>query len=279
MSLYKFVRKNISKRFRRKLDTFVYNLSQKQWEGEKLQCPTCHSRAKGFIHLGEVCGGIFLNSVEMGGVTYPPTQFETFNYENFMCPMCGSTDRGRLYALYFDKRLAYVNGAIDVIHFAPDNGLREYLQKQPKINYKTADLFVKNVDLCLDLRAMPEIQNDSLDCFICSHVLEHIIEDDLAVCELFRVLKPGGWGIMMVPIMMGLDATFEDDSIISKEARTKAFGVEDHVRMYARASFVAKLGRAGFSVLQLGQSFFGEGVFKSNGISPTSVLYVVEKHK
>lgn len=277
MTIYKFIRKNISKKYRRVLDQWSYNRSRKDWVGEKLHCPTCSSSLNGFIHLKDICDGIFLNSVEMSGVTYPPSQFETFNFENFMCPICGSTDRGRLYAQYFKQRLAGSTEKIRVIHFAPDNGLREFLQRHPKVDYKTADLFVPNVDYCFDLRAMPEMPTDSLDCFICSHVLEHIIEDDLAMAELFRVLKPGGWGIMMVPIMMGLDKTHEDPTIVSKEARVKAYGVEDHVRMYSKTDYLAKLKQAGFKVQELGGEFFGEALFKSIGVSPTSVLYVVEK--
>jgi SAM-dependent methyltransferase len=277
MTIYKFIRKNISKKYRRYLDQWSYNRTRKDWVGDKLHCPTCKSSLKGFIHLNDICDGIFLNSVELDGITYPPSQFETFNYENYMCPICGSADRARLYAHYFNQRLADYSEKIQVIHFAPDSGLREFLQKNPKIDYKTADLFVPNVDFHLDLRAMPEIETNSLDCIICSHVLEHIIEDELAMAELYRVLKPGGWGIMMVPIMMGLETTHEDPTILSKEARVKAYGVEDHVRMYEKRDYLAKLRRAGFSVKELGNDYFGDGVLKSIGVSSTSVLYVVEK--
>lgn len=129
MTIYKFIRKNISKKYRRVLDQWQYNRSRKDWVGENLECSTCGSSVKGFIHLKDVCDGIFLNSVEMSGVTYPPSQFETFNFENFMCPICGSTDRGRLYAQYFKQRLAESDKKIQVIHFAPDNGLREFLKE------------------------------------------------------------------------------------------------------------------------------------------------------
>ena len=46
--------------------------------------------------------------------------------------------------------------------------------------------------------------DNTFDVVICNHVLEHIIEDHKAMSELFRVLKPTGWGILQVPISLSL---------------------------------------------------------------------------
>ena len=43
-------------------------------------------------------------------------------------------------------------------------------------------------------------EDNSFDVILCSHVLEHVIDDQKAMRELFRVLKPGGWAILQVPI-------------------------------------------------------------------------------
>jgi SAM-dependent methyltransferase len=65
--------------------------------------------------------------------------------------------------------------------------------------------------------------------------------------ELNRVLKPGGWAIMLVPIDKSRDQTYEDFSITTPEARLKAFWQEDHVRLYGN-DFGDRLQESGFDV-------------------------------
>ncbi len=38
--------------------------------------------------------------------------------------------------------------------------------------------------------------SNTFDVILCSHVLEHVLDDDKAMRELYRVLKPNGWGII-----------------------------------------------------------------------------------
>lgn len=49
-----------------------------------------------------------------------------------------------------------------------------------------------------DARRLP-FQDSSFDLIVCLDVLEHIVEDDLAASEIFRVLKPGGSFLISVP--------------------------------------------------------------------------------
>jgi len=66
-----------------------------------------------------------------------------------------------------------------------------------------------------------------------SHVLEHITDDRAAMRELRRILRPGGWAIVMVPIEHGRTTTYEDPSITTPEERERAYWQSDHVRLYA----------------------------------------------
>ena len=87
--------------------------------------------------------------------------------------------------------------------------------------------------------------NESFDGFLCLHVLEHIPDDRKAMQELYRILKPGGWGILQVPMSLSLDKTYEDFSITSSSEREKVFGQSDHVRIYA-LDYLDRLAEAGF---------------------------------
>ncbi len=85
----------------------------------------------------------------------------------------------------------------------------------------------------------------SFDIILCNHVMEHIPDDALALSELHRVLKPGGWAILQVPIKG--DETIEDTSPLTPEERLARFGQRDHVRIYG-ADYRDRLANAGFTV-------------------------------
>ena len=55
------------------------------------------------------------------------------------------------------------------------------------------------VDFHSDLTAIPR-HDASFDAIICSHVLEHVPDDRAAMRELRRVLAPGGFAVLQVPI-------------------------------------------------------------------------------
>jgi ubiquinone/menaquinone biosynthesis C-methylase UbiE len=94
--------------------------------------------------------------------------------------------------------------------------------------------------------------DNSFDIIFCSHVLEHIPDDRLAMRELYRILKPEGFAILQVPIKdvfngRVIDKTYEDFSITTPEGREKAFGQNDHVRVYGR-DFKDRIASVGFVV-------------------------------
>jgi SAM-dependent methyltransferase len=77
--------------------------------------------------------------------------------------------------------------------------------------------------------------------------MEHVEDDLQCMRELYRVLKPGGWAIMQVPIDYSREETYEDESIVSPEDREKHFWQKDHVRLYGR-DYPQRLRKAGFEV-------------------------------
>ena len=82
----------------------------------------------------------------------------------------------------------------------------------------------------------------------CSHVLEHVPDDQIAMRELRRVLTDDGLCVVQVPIWRR--TTYEDPAIVAPEARLEAFGQKDHVRLYG-FDIETRLTSAGFGVEQV----------------------------
>jgi len=237
-------------------------------------CSVCDTGVESFNRLPDY----YDENLDKYGYIFSPFQSETMNKLNYSCPICGASDRDRLYALYFKVELPQLDDGFCLLDIAPSASLQKFIKKNYKnIFYRSADLLMTDVDDIVDITNMKLYVDSSFDFFICSHVLEHIEDDLQAMRELYRILKPGGKGIAMVPINLGLDEDYENPSITTPEGRWKHFGQDDHVRMYSRPGFIGKLTSIGFQVRQLGIDFFGVDCFTKYGIHPRSVLYIVEK--
>jgi predicted SAM-dependent methyltransferase len=116
-------------------------------------------------------------------------------------------------------------------------------------NYITADLESPLADLHFDVQNIP-LESESVDIIICNHLLEHVEDDKRAMAELYRILKKGGWGIMLVPEDRSRATTFEDDTITDAEERTRLFGQYDHRRVYG-TDYDQRLANAGFRVARI----------------------------
>lgn len=260
----------------------VHYLRYGQKEGRMAQshspyrCSVCQKQVTEFLPLPTY----YTENLAKYGYPYTAKDIETINVEQYGCPHCGASDRDRLYACYLEKKLPQYNAGEQVLllDIAPAPALSNFLSKFKKITHHTADLLMEGVDHIVDISNMPEIVSNSYDILMCSHVLEHVKDDKKALAELYRVLKPGGWGIIMVPINLTLDQIDEDPQIIDVAERWRRFGQDDHVRLYNKSGFIERVESAGFTLRQLGVDYFEESVFKQYGVTNKSVLYVVEKH-
>lgn len=167
------------------------------------------------------------------------------------CPGCYAIDRHRQLWLTIAPILENVTKPVRLLHIAPEKPLAARLRKMKHVQYDAIDKFEKGYHYPgsvrnMDLTALSFADN-AFDIFLCSHVLEHIQDDKKAMQELYRVLKPGGEGFIMVPYFPELDATYEDASILTPEQRKIKFGQHDHVRKYG-ADLVQKLNAIGFEV-------------------------------
>lgn len=169
-----------------------------------------------------------------------------WNRPGAICWRCGSHERHRATWLYLRRRPALLERAGSLLHFAPEWCLERRLRQVPALRYVTADLDPALGELVLDITSL-DLADASFGAILCSHVLEHVDNDDAAMRELHRVLAPGGWALVMVPLDHSRATTYEDASIVAPEAREAAFWQSDHVRLYA-PDVAERLRAAGFDV-------------------------------
>jgi SAM-dependent methyltransferase len=239
------------------------------------KCSVCGNKIKEFLPLDS----FYEENKKKYGNPFTFDDVETINPTQYQCPVCGASDRSRLYALYLIKALniCLSKGNLTLLDIAPSPPLKKFLLSLPNINYFSADKYMKDVDFIIDITDMNVIGSESFDFFICSHVLEHVVDDNRALAELFRILKPGGSGILMVPINLKIKNIDEDPNVTDVGERWRRFGQYDHIRLYSKMGFIDRVKQAGFKINQYGIDFFGKDVFFQHGISPKSILYMVEK--
>ena len=165
---------------------------------------------------------------------------------NVLSPSTLSLERHRLLWLYLQNETNFFSANLKVLHFAPEQAFYKRFRKLKNLDYTTTDLNSPLADIKADICHLP-FDDNSYDVILCNHVLEHIPDDTKAMHELYRVMKPGGWGIFQIPQDNSRETTFEDDSITDKKERAEIFGQYDHVRIYGRDYF-DKLRSIGFKV-------------------------------
>ena len=193
--------------------------------GRGRRCPMCGCRRRKFLPYGYVT-----------------------SREDALCPKCLSLERHRMIWLYLERNTDLFAERPTMLHIAPEVSLMRHFKKiyRGTKGYITADLESPLADMHFDVQHIP-MEDRSVDVIICNHLLEHVEDDRRAMAELYRVMRPGGWGIMIVPEDRSRATTFEDDSITDRAERTRLFGQYDHRRVYGR-DYDDRLRAAGFTV-------------------------------
>ena len=166
--------------------------------------------------------------------------------ENVLSPSTLSLERHRLLWLWLKNETDFFKKTQKILHFAPEQAFYKRFKKMNHLDYVTTDLNSPLADVKADICDLP-FEENSFDCILCNHVLEHIPDDEKAMKELYRILKPKGMAILQIPQDLNRASTFEDDSIIDPKERARIFGQYDHVRIYGRDYF-EKLRKIGFIV-------------------------------
>lgn len=197
--------------------------------------------------------------------------------ENALSPGTLSLERHRQMWLYLQNETDFFTQNYKVLHIAPEQEFLRKFKKMKNLDYTSADLFSPIVDVKADILDLP-FEDESYDVIFCNHVLEHIVDDQKAMSELYRVMKKGGWGILQVPMKNSLPDTYEDFSITDPKERQKHFGQYDHVRWYGMDYF-DRLKSVGFSAEA---NFYSQKFSKEDqkrfGLNESEILPLVFKN-
>ena len=138
-----------------------------------------------------------------------------------------------------------------VLHIAPEAILGAPLRARAA-RYVSGDLTAEFGPARIDVLDL-QFPDASFDVVVCNHVLEHIPDDHRAMRELRRVLRPGGWAMLLVPDVRGA-VTEESPELSDPEELLRLYGQRDHVRRYGW-DYLDRLRGAGFTpeVVRLGQ--------------------------
>lgn len=161
------------------------------------------------------------------------------------CPVCSSMARHRWVWLFLQKRTSLFDATpAKMLHIAPEEELGKLFEKIPNLDYLSGDISSTRAMERIDITSIP-YPDESFDIIYCSHVLEHVPDDRKAIDEFYRVLKQGGWALIVVPVKR--DKTFEDMSATDPIEHNRVFGHPEHVRICG-ADYKDRLTSAGFSV-------------------------------
>jgi SAM-dependent methyltransferase len=189
--------------------------------GDARYCPICQNTSRRFTSYGAV------------------------SRSDARCPWCSSLERHRCEWFYLVRRTDLFDGrAKRVLHIAPEPCLEVSLRRRFGLNYVTTDLHDEHAMIRMDITNIPFLKN-SFDVLLCSHVLIYVPDDLRALSEFYRILKPGGWAILLEHIQPG--TTFEDPSIIDPLDRLREYGLYDYIRRYG-PDFIDRVRGAGFVV-------------------------------
>ena len=161
------------------------------------ECPFCSARHPEFLP-GGVKQPLFTDLNVVGGGWR----------ENALCPACYSLDRERLLYLFLQSQTRIFADRHAVLHIAPEPGLQRKFQQAGQLEYVSLDMASPSAAVRANLCQLP-FADSRFDAILCNHVLEHIADDGRAMRELLRVLRPGAWAILQVPIARALEQTRE----------------------------------------------------------------------
>jgi SAM-dependent methyltransferase len=122
--------------------------------------------------------------------------------ENEICPICNSHKRHRLFKHWLDIKKNKLSNNPRILHFAPEKSVTPILKEIGKENYLSVDIAEGAAMKVEDMRSL-SFDSKTFDLIFCSHVVQHIREDEKAFSELYRVLDDKGVLVLISSVCRG----------------------------------------------------------------------------
>lgn len=209
-------RKVVPEKVRNQIHVDIRKIKALFLKGNQFYCPCCEKSSAKFLEKG--------NGMELR--------------ENAVCANCGSLERTRLLYLYLKNETTIFEGTPNVLHFAPEQPLKNRLKKNP--NYIDVDLNPNLATYKMDITRL-EFENEKFDFIICSHVLGHVSAENKALHELYRVLGKDGNLFLLSLMDLNSQKTIEDKKYQTPRERLNVYGEKDLERLYGN-DFAARIG-------------------------------------
>jgi SAM-dependent methyltransferase len=150
-----------------------------------------------------------------------------------VCPSCLSLDRNRhLWCLL--QEFSPLDAGTSLLDIAPSPALTARIE--PRCRYVSIDVQAATPAVIPMNVTRIEFPSDYFSVVLCSDVLEHVRDDDAALHEIHRVLRPSGVLFLRVPYSDELPAT--DEWSVPDE--------HGHWRNYSPTDIADRLGALGF---------------------------------
>ncbi len=206
--LKKLYKRIIPEKNRNQIHKSIRRLGYPLYLGNEYHCNLCEKEFRSFLPKGNI------------------------PREQAMCPYCFSLERTRVLDLYLENELDLYNQTnCSILHFAPEDALFHKLKKISGVEYIDADINPANARHVEDITNI-SYADDYFDYLICSHVLGHVPDENKAISECKRVLKPSGVALFLSVIPPTQQETLEYFEDLTAQQRLSMYGESDLIRLH-----------------------------------------------
>lgn len=209
-----------------------------------LLCPNCKAASLNFQEGNLICGKCNSSYPVINDAPYLIHQELIKQYKQYNKEVESPINKFKTFlkkSPWLYQFLTYTIGSISYFGWSPRKSLKK-LFKEPELKDKiiinigsgiktihpeiiNVDIFpFKDVNLVTDATKLP-IKDNSVDMVITESTLEHIPDVELAIQEICRVVKPGGYVYISIPFLMPFHASPNDYFRLTHEGIKHKFAI------------------------------------------------------